>query len=206
MPPLVKYDHWLQTASHGQFFYHNPKDSSFTIVDIARSLAHQPRFLAHSSRPVSVAEHSLVVLEIVKRLVPDCDPFLALHALLHDAHEAFTGDIPSPFKAFLKRRWGIDVNDAQRQIQWGILQHFDIPTLTEEACGTITIADTYALKLERDALCNSEHPWNVDTVTVPRAIVDLANLYHKRTTIARVTTLFLARYRELVQEARRVDA
>lgn len=201
----IHYDHWMQTASLGQFFFHNPRDSSFTVADIARSLAHQPRFLAHTSRPVSIAEHSLVVLEIVQRLTPNCDPLLSLHALLHDAHEAFTGDFPSPFKAYLRKRFNIMLDTIQAEIQQGIMEKLGIPSIDVEAQGTIHVADAYALKLERDIFCNSQHPWNVDTVVLPRQIAELASLYHKRNTIPRTTTLFLAKYRELVRERRNCD-
>jgi len=204
MPSLPCRDVWLQTASHGVFRYGDPADSTYTIADIARSLSLQPRFLGHSSRFLSVAEHSLMVLAIVQCMIPNCDQLLAVHALLHDAHEAFTGDIPSPFKQWLKRRWGVNIDSAQQQLQCSILQRLNIAPLDAEGQGTITIADAYALKLERDLFCNSQHVWEIDAVSVPRAIAELANLYHKRNTIPRIATLFLTRYRELIREVRSV--
>lgn len=83
-----------------------------SINDIALSLSRQPRFGGQSRLPWTVIEHSLFVEQIaeqflaqdlhggayLKRGVKE-DAAIRLHALLHDAHEALTGDIPSPFKS-----------------------------------------------------------------------------------------------------------
>lgn len=61
---------------------------------IAHSLALQCRYGGHCPRFLSVAEHSLLVAEVVAREHPE----LALAALLHDAAEAYVGDWPSPLK------------------------------------------------------------------------------------------------------------
>lgn len=54
----------------------------------------QPRWLGHTHTHYSVAEHSLRVSYAV-------DGRAALHALLHDASEAYFADLPSPLKALL---------------------------------------------------------------------------------------------------------
>jgi uncharacterized protein len=64
------------------------------IGDIASSLSRLPRFLGHTSHFYSVAEHCVRVSYAV-------DPRAALHALLHDASEAYFADIPSPLKQLL---------------------------------------------------------------------------------------------------------
>jgi hypothetical protein len=65
-----------------------------SITDIGRSLARMPRFAGYCRRPWSVADHSLFCAELTS-----FRPEAALAYLLHDAHEAVTGDIPRPFKS-----------------------------------------------------------------------------------------------------------
>ena len=73
------------------------------IVDIAHALSMQCRFNGHTREFYSVAEHCVRASEIVTKAD-------ALWALLHDAHEAYTGDVPTPIKAALM----VKVNDIER--------------------------------------------------------------------------------------------
>ncbi|MBV8973179.1 MAG: hypothetical protein JO290_12910 [Sphingomonadaceae bacterium] len=79
----------LRSGSY--FDYADPAGSDFTIEDIAVGLSRCARFAGQTATFYSVAEHSVWV----SRLVP---PRLALAGLMHDASEAFTGDMPSPLK------------------------------------------------------------------------------------------------------------
>lgn len=59
------------------------------LGDIARGLSQINRFAGQTRRPISVAEHSLVVRKL-------CAAGLRLAGLLHDGHEAYFGDWPTP--------------------------------------------------------------------------------------------------------------
>ena len=72
------------------------KISKIDIVEIAHSLALINRYNGHTQVPYSVAQHSV----IVSQLVPEA---YALEGLLHDAGEAYIGDIVSPFKHFFPK-------------------------------------------------------------------------------------------------------
>jgi hypothetical protein len=61
------------------------------IRDIAHALALCNRFAGHTPEPISVAQHSIYV----SNLCPD----QALQALLHDASEAYLGDVTKWLKA-----------------------------------------------------------------------------------------------------------
>ena len=73
------------------------------IEEIAHALAQINRYTGHAMRPYSVAEHSLLVCEIVKGMGLDCHAQRA--ALMNDAHKAFTGDVTTPIKAALGVDW-----------------------------------------------------------------------------------------------------
>lgn len=66
------------------------------IHDIAHSLSQLNRFNGHAKFPYSVAQHSLNCARLAKRL--KAGPVVELCCLLHDAHEAVTGDVATPLK------------------------------------------------------------------------------------------------------------
>lgn len=73
-----------------------PEAATFRLVDIARGLSRRSRYAGHTTRPWSVAQHSLAVANMAARLDLSLD--LEAVALLHDAAEAFFADIPAPLK------------------------------------------------------------------------------------------------------------
>lgn len=84
----------IMLASGALFDILDPEGSDFTLQDIAHGLGRVCRFAGQSSRFYSVAEHCVHV----SRLVPLAH---ARAALLHDASEAFIGDVTRPLKALL---------------------------------------------------------------------------------------------------------
>lgn len=89
-----------------------------SLMDIAVGISRQPRFAGQGRRWFSVLDHSLFCDELVKRA--DVVPYLAtgteearkrwrLAVLLHDAHEAITGDVPTTFK-------GVELKHEQERL------------------------------------------------------------------------------------------
>jgi uncharacterized protein len=72
----------------------DPKPEQISMVDIAHHLAHICRFTGAVSSFYSVAQHSVLVASLVPT-------DLTLPALLHDAHEAYLGDVATPLKQAL---------------------------------------------------------------------------------------------------------
>lgn len=68
-----------------------PRPEDINLRDIAHALARLNRWGGHTRDSISVAQHTLLVAKYVPA---DC----RVHALLHDAHEAYTGEVPSPMK------------------------------------------------------------------------------------------------------------
>ena len=82
---------WMQLASGRQFWPLDPRPEEIDIGDIAHALSLLVRFGGHVSRFYSVAEHSV-------RVSRECAPEDALWGLLHDASEAYLGDLIRPLK------------------------------------------------------------------------------------------------------------
>lgn len=82
---------WITTHTGIKFHYLKPTEDEIDIVDIAHHLSLICRFTGACSVFYSVAEHSVRVADIVP------EP-LKLSALLHDAAEAYIGDISRPVK------------------------------------------------------------------------------------------------------------
>lgn len=76
----------------------SPNPDSIKIQDIARGLANESRFNGQTNQYYSVAQHSLLVESLINSLYPNPSKLLQLEALLHDAQEAYTKDIPVPLK------------------------------------------------------------------------------------------------------------
>jgi uncharacterized protein len=84
---------WVQTYTGRMVNLLHPLASAMRMDDIAHALANQCRFNGHCRRFYSVAQHSVLAAGRVGR-------GLAARrlALLHDAAEAYTGDIVTPLK------------------------------------------------------------------------------------------------------------
>lgn len=100
--PWVRGD-WMQTFTGRRFYPMDPQAADVDPVDIAHALSLICRYGGHTTSFYSVAEHSV----LLSHAVPNRH---ALWALLHDAGEAYVGDMVRP----LKRSMGLyrQVEDA----------------------------------------------------------------------------------------------
>jgi hypothetical protein len=85
----------MNTISGEPFYLAQPERSKVNVQDIAYGLSNLCRFAGQMIEFYSVAQHCVVV----SSLMPT--PELMLQGLLHDAVEAYTGDITSPMKALM---------------------------------------------------------------------------------------------------------
>lgn len=74
------------------------KLENVSIEDIAHSLSFQCRFNGHTNRFYSVAEHSLVLCDLVQEESGIQNLNRRIAAMLHDAAECYLGDITKPAK------------------------------------------------------------------------------------------------------------
>lgn len=146
---------WILTRSGRKFDLANPTADMIDTADLAHSLSMQCRFNGHTTSFYSVAQHCLLVAE----LVPEEHK---LAALLHDATEAYVGDLVRPLKEgmrdFAERCSVLDLYAYTEHRVWqAICQRFDLdPQLP--AC--VKHADLVALATEkRDLMPSHPEPW-----------------------------------------------
>ena len=100
----------------------DPSPVDVELSDIAHGLARVARWNGQTKGdyPFSVAQHSVLVLEIFRTLHPAAGQQEALYALLHDAPEYVMGDIISPFKAAM----GGNYKDVENRLLGAVYLHF----------------------------------------------------------------------------------
>lgn len=94
---------WQRMLSGRRLDLANPSPMDVEIEDIAHGLARVARWNGQTKgeHAFSVAEHSVIVERICRKLDPSMTAKQSLTALLHDSPEYVIGDMISPFKALL---------------------------------------------------------------------------------------------------------
>lgn len=92
---------WQRMLSGRRLDLLDPTPVDIEIEDIAHGLAFVARWNGQTEgdQPYSVAEHSILVEQIFRRIMPEAPVKWQLAALLHDAPEYVIGDMISPVKA-----------------------------------------------------------------------------------------------------------
>jgi len=166
----------IALRSGAYFDFEDPHSSDFTIDDIAHGLAHICRFTGQCRQFYSVAEHSVHASRIVA-------PELAFEALMHDAPEAFIGDIAKPLKMLLPSYRRIE-DLAERAV-------FQRYGLTSPLSPAVKEADRKMLRAEQaQAMRNDDH-WPAYSNT------DAAPITLRFWAPGAAKAMFLARFREL---------
>ena len=135
----------------------DPDCTRIAAVDIAAGLR-QFRFAAQTREAYTIAQHSLLVLQLVERV--ECGSAtknkLRWCALLHDAAEAFLHDITRPLKCQLP-----DYKRIEQMFEARFANAFDIPW-TANRHQLVKRADLQALAIEKRDLCPrpaDDRPW-----------------------------------------------
>lgn len=170
----------------------NPQPKDVHIEDIAHSLSLICRFGGHTKCFYSVAQHSVLVAQMI-------DPEYKLIGLLHDASEAYIGDIVSPLKALLNQY--IDVED---RFNLAIGQRFGMSDALLNMPPEVKHADMRALRTEvRDVVGGELRPWECwgdgdiepyDDVITPLSSDDARELFLKE-----FATIRIPSYEEIAQ-------
>jgi hypothetical protein len=142
----------IQTMT-GQFLdFSHPEYYDYTIEEIAKALSRTPRFKGHTKRFYSVARHSIWVADNIPEE-------LKLHGLLHDAHEAYIGDIATPLANYLG---AAKIKSLKQGIQDAIYRDLEVPRPFGVDQMTIDLKDFEAMMVEKRDLLEHDLPWDID--------------------------------------------
>lgn len=116
---------FITTATGRKFHFQSPAEDEIEIADIAYSLSHTNRWGGHCYPALSVAQHSVMVADALLR--NGASQIIQLQGLMHDAAEAYLGDVPTPIKRKLPEYMAMEllVTDV-------IFQRFGIPMPLDE--------------------------------------------------------------------------
>lgn len=145
---------WIQTASGGRFDLAAPRAADVRMGDVAHALSNLCRFGGHVRRFYSVAQHSVLVWRVLEHH----DLEVQRAALLHDAAEAYVGDVVSPLKRRLEGYRPLE--DLVLRV---IFESAGVPFPGADVWALVRGADLRALMTERrDLLPAPPVPWVED--------------------------------------------
>lgn len=174
---------WIQSINGRRIFLFDPQPGDFDPEVLAVVLSRLARFNGHTREFYSVAQHSVIVADLLAHR----SSWWQLAGLLHDAGEIILGDITTPVKSLAPT-----VKAIESLAQTAITVRYDLPTgILSHAI--IKRADMIALSTEhRDLMGPCDFSWCDLPEPDPRAIIALPRVDAER--------LFLRRLGELREE------
>ena len=161
---------WIQTEKGRRFDLVATSPTQVDIEEIAAALAKICRFNGHSRYFYSVAQHSVIVADMLP-------PAARAYGLFHDAHEAYVGDLTTPVKDALRQETGgVDAWRAMvARIDAAIFGALGLQwPMPADTARMVKHADLVALATERRDLM-ADGPWSQDMPPpLPRRIVPWA--------------------------------
>lgn len=146
---------WQRMLSGRRLDLINPEPPDIEIIDIAHGLARVARWNGQTTgdHAFSVAQHSLLVENILCQTNECVSTQDSLAALLHDAPEYVIGDMISPFKNALNGNANIRYSDFEERLQSAIHLRFGLSATIDPGLKIcIKQADKIAAWLEATSL------------------------------------------------------
>lgn len=121
----------------------HPTSDMIDINDIASGLANNSHFAGQTPYFFSIAQHCVMVCDAYCFQNPEASNSMKLLALLHDAAEAYVGDVIKPLKVMLP-----DYSEIEKKIMNAVACRFELPILLLPA---IKPFDLYIQNVEYNA-------------------------------------------------------
>lgn len=144
---------WKTMPSGIAFDFVDPRPEMVRLEDIVHVLARTNRWGGNiEAVTYTVAQHSLVTAQACKL------PQSRAYALLHDAAEAYIGDLPTPLKLWIADA-GADIIKLEMSILFdAIFPALGLPRPSSEVIADVHNADQIALATEYRDIVKGRHP------------------------------------------------
>jgi len=119
--PLSARGNWIATFTGKKFHLADPTPSEVDPRDIVHALARVARFGGHAKEFYSVAQHSCIVSDVARTRRFRNGRYLEQLGILHDAAEAYLGDVVYPLKQLLP-----EYSILEKRVLEAILKRFNV--------------------------------------------------------------------------------
>jgi len=179
---------WITTSTGKHLDFLNPDPKDICIEDIATGLSNIPRWGGQVNPFYSVAEHCLIMDRAYRGMTDKPDKEVRRAILLHDATEAYMGDIPRPLKAELPDYRRIEkCLDIIIKLTFGISTDLEIQKI-------VHTFDEMALKSEAIAR-GGDLNWLSDAKYSNVELIPVFIMYHYSPAVAK--QMFLTTWKKL---------
>jgi len=155
-------DTFLTTRFTPAVYLNNPQ-GGIVLEDIEEALGRIPRFSGHADW--SVLQHTCLVQAILSEnnYITDEYPGAHLWALIHDASEAYLGDMPKPVFDHLTSSARAEISALHEKFTNAILDTLGLKRSDVPGASLITEPDLLALHMEAETFFPHRPQWDIDT-------------------------------------------
>lgn len=167
------------------------KEEDVDLHDIEVSLNNTLRFNGHAKdrQPLTVAQHSLLCLELARFMFEDEDQ-LYRKVFIHDFAEAYIGDVSTPVKKVLGRAFYDWADPIEHKVN-NVFLSFPI---TDEDEKQVKLCDMMALDIERRSMWRSQYGKDM----WPDCPVDYGTVEKKQELFDRIQRLNYIHFKEVL--------